>query len=149
MHFSASTSLAVLLAVMTPVSAWRATFYDQWFCNPKDDTQYRSISGDTDGACYIFGKDMPGTACEKFTNGGVNKGACDGEAFVPQAVLVQPGTACEVFADDNCEVAVRRYWSTDGYPYCGVYDAGIGFSISPIKSFHCLPSSNTDNRGRD
>jgi hypothetical protein len=85
-----------------------ATFYDQWFCNPKDDTQYRSISGDTDGACYTFGKDMPGTACEKFTNGGVNKGACDGEAFVPEAVLVQPGTACEVFADDNCEVIGRR-----------------------------------------
>ncbi|KAJ4003198.1 hypothetical protein NW752_011627 [Fusarium irregulare] len=147
MHFSTRTILAVLLEVMTPVSAWQATFHDDMICSPKDDSQYRIISGDIDGGCYVFGQDMPGTGCDKFTNGGANKAACDGEEFKIEAILVQPDTACYVYSDDHCEVGGRFVYPKNGEPTCDTYIAGFNFEMWTIKSFACTSSSNLAGSG--
>ncbi|RGP66055.1 hypothetical protein FSPOR_6881 [Fusarium sporotrichioides] len=142
MHFSTSTYLAILSVVLTPVSAWEDSI-----CLADGDTQYRIISGGVDGGCNVLGQDMPGTSCDKFTNGGVNKGACDGEEFQPWSILVQPDTACIVYADDHCDVGGDLVYPKDNIPTCKGYSAGIGFGISNIKSFACTASSNLKGSG--
>lgn len=158
MHFSAGISLAVLSAVLTPAAAWEgksykyrcvlcrpwhwhrvtATLYTDSICLAKGNTQYRIISGGVDGGCNVLGKDMPGTSCDKFTNGGADKGACDGEKFQPSSILVQPDTACIVYADDHCGVGGELAYPKNNIPTCLGYTAGIGFGLSSIKSFACV-----------
>ncbi|CZS77861.1 unnamed protein product [Fusarium graminearum] len=147
MHFSAGISLAVLSAVLTPAAAWEATLYTDSICLAKGNTQYRIISGSVDGGCNVLGKDMPGTSCDKFTNGGADKGACDGEKFQPSSILVQPDTACIVYADDHCGVGGELAYPKNNIPTCLGYTAGIGFGLSSIKSFACTASSNLKGSG--
>ncbi|GKU22880.1 hypothetical protein FLAG1_09333 [Fusarium langsethiae] len=124
-----------------------ATLYTDSICLADGDTQYRIISGDVDGGCNVLGLDMPGTSCDKFTNGGVNKGAFDGEEFQPWSILVQPDTACIVYADEHCDVGGDLVYLKDNIPTCKGYSAGIGFGISNIKSFACTASSNLKGSG--
>lgn len=147
MHFSASTYLAILSVALAPVSAWKATFHTDSICSPKENSQYRIISGGVDGGCNIFGKDMPGTSCAKYTNGGVNKGVCDGEEFTIWSILVHPDTACIVYGDDHCETFSRLVYPKDNLPTCDTYVAGIGFELESIRSFACTAASNLVGSG--
>lgn len=115
-----------------------ATFHTDSICSPKDNSQYRIISGEVDGGCNVFGQDMPGTSCDKYTKGGETKGACDGEEFTIWSILVQPDTACIVYGDDHCETFSSLVYPKDNLPTCGTYTAGIGFGLQSIKSFACV-----------
>jgi hypothetical protein len=77
-------------------------------CDAKDDTMYRIISKDQpigDSACFTFGKDMPGTDCKQFTNGGTQgPGGCSGD-LSPQSVFARAddGGSCAVYSNENCQ----------------------------------------------
>ncbi|KAH7232748.1 hypothetical protein BKA59DRAFT_496841 [Fusarium tricinctum] len=144
MYISASTYLAILSVALAPVSAWQATFYSDSICSPKDNTQYRIISGEVDGGCKVFGQDMPDTTCAKYTQGGVTKGGCDGEEFTIWSILVEPNTACIVYMDDHCETGSRLVMPRNNQPTCEAYSAGIGFGTDSIKSFQCTSASKVN-----
>ncbi|KAH6871483.1 hypothetical protein B0T10DRAFT_466645 [Thelonectria olida] len=139
MRVSPSTWLVALAAALKPVAAWEFTAYDGTLsCFANGNTQYRIISGGGKSGCLTFGRDMPGTGCTKYTSGGGVRGPCDGQAFAPISILVQPDTVCMIFRDGNCQQEANVIVPQNGQPTCG---NGIGLSTT-IGSIICIPASD-------
>jgi len=69
---------------------------------------YRIISKSQpigDSACFTFNKDMPGTDCGQYTDGGAHgPEGCSG-GLDPQSVFAKAddGGSCAVYSDENCQ----------------------------------------------
>ncbi|KAF4452337.1 hypothetical protein F53441_4789 [Fusarium austroafricanum] len=140
MRVTAQTLITVLSAALPLTAAWEVTAYaGTSTCFAKDTTQYRILSGEGASGCLVFGQDMPGASCKKFTNGGGNSGPCDGETFDVRSLLAQPGTYCQMFVDTKCEINGGMVFSRpdkESGPKCNYPVGGL------LRSFSCAPDTS-------
>ncbi|RGP81006.1 pfs domain-containing [Fusarium longipes] len=142
MHFS-TVSTVILATLCASSQAWEVVAYNNvWGCNADDNTMYRVISGAPDlGRCMTFDRDMPGTSCREYRNGGTSVGGCVSGSLIPWSMILRGGR-CVIFDQPDCH---GRFRDSNG-PVNGCSDFRSG-EWGQIRSFWC--SGYTENYSRD
>ncbi|KAK3312943.1 hypothetical protein B0H66DRAFT_644080 [Apodospora peruviana] len=124
------------------VSTFDITIYNNVAgCNAKDDTMYRIVTGVSDGTCYTFDEEMPGTDCAQYSRGGwEGPDGCTKDSLLPKSVIQRNGNVpCIFYSQKNCEGALIQETGTcvDGTP----------LGLDSFSSFSCSWDGTVDILG--
>ncbi|KAL4730844.1 hypothetical protein ACLX1H_002886 [Fusarium chlamydosporum] len=135
MHFS-TVGAVILTTLCASTQAWEVVAYNNVYgCNANDNTMYRSISGAANlGNCMTFDRDMPGTSCREYRNGGTSNGGCVSGSLIPDSIILRGGR-CVIFDQAGCQ---GRYADSNG-PVNGCSDFR-SYGWGKIRSFWCSGS---------
>ncbi|ORY16233.1 hypothetical protein BCR34DRAFT_584451 [Clohesyomyces aquaticus] len=116
------------------IKAFEITIYnDINQCEANDESMYRIISGASNGTCYTFDDDMPGTDCSQYNKGeGEGPTGCTTESLLPVSVHQKNGNRpCTFYFEGGCQGTSYQTaeWCVDtgvvGIPHFGSFSCVV------------------------